>query len=85
MMDSSLAPYRQRDHAVAKDLLKRGVYELVPFDFVNGDDPEELFVLQSIDESTQPPRLKRVVLRRGQHPELAELHDRALPATRRGR
>lgn len=80
-----MALFQQRAQEVAEDLMERGVYELVPFDLVNGDDPEELFVLQSIDESTQPPRLKRVVLRRGQHPELAELHDRALPATRRKR
>lgn len=81
----TMALFQQRAREVAKDLMERGVYEFVPFDFVNGNDPEELFVLQSIDESTQPPRLKRVVLRSGQYPELADLRDRALPATRRKR
>lgn len=81
----TMALFQQRAREVAKDLMERGVYELVPIDFVNGNDPEEIFVLQSIDESTQPPRMKRVALRRGEYPELADLRDRASPATRRKR
>lgn len=75
---SKLREFLEKAKPIAVERLRRGEFETVPLDAPSldqGPNSEVLFVLSSMDESGSEPKMRRVVLRRSEEPELAPLKD----------